>query len=46
MNLSLNDNFVILFVAHGAVLLVSVVERDGDRGLGDAGLAVLVHQFL
>ena len=44
--LSLDDDLVVLFVAHGAVFLVPVVEGDGDRGLRDAGLAVFVNQLL
>ena len=35
-----------MLVAERALALVRVVEGDGHGGLGHAGLAVLVHQFL
>ena len=44
--LSLNDDFVKVFVADGTVFLVPVVECDGHGGLSDSGLTVFVHQLL
>ena len=44
--LSLNDDFVKVFVADGTVFLVPVVERDGHGGLRDSGLTVFVNQLL
>ena len=45
-NLTCNDNFVVVVITQGALLLVAVVESDGHRCLGHAGLTVLVDQFL
>jgi hypothetical protein len=45
-DLTLDDDLVEVFVTHGTVLLVTVVECDGDGGFGDACLTVFVHQFL
>ena len=44
--LSHDGHFVEPLVPDGALLLVAVVEGDGHGGLGDACLAVLVHQLL
>ena len=41
-----DDNFIVLLIALRALLLVSVIEWDWNRGLGDACLSVFVHQFL
>ncbi len=45
-DLTLDDDLVEVFVTHGTILLVTVVECDRDGGFGDACLTVLVHQFL
>ena len=45
-NLTCNDNLVVVVITQGALLLVAVVESDGHRCLGHAGLTVLVHQLL
>lgn len=41
-----HDQLVVLFVPGRRLLLVVVVEHEGDGGLGDAGLALLVHELL
>ena len=41
-----DGDLVEVLVAQGRLLLVSIVESDGDSGLGDARLTVLVHQLL
>lgn len=41
-----DDNFIVLLIALRALLLVSVIEWDWNRGLGDACLSVFVHQLL
>ena len=41
-----DGDLVEVLIAQGRLLLVPVVESDGDSGLGDASLAVLVDQFL
>ena len=41
-----DGDLVEVLVAQGRLLLVSIVESDGDSGLGDARLTVLVDQFL
>lgn len=44
--LSGDGNFIVVVVAKGTLALVRVVKGDGDGGLSDPGLAVLVHQLL
>ena len=41
-----DGHLIVVLVSERRLLLVSVVEGDGDCGLGDASLAVLVDQFL
>ena len=45
-DLPCDGDLVEVLVAQGRLLLVSIVESDGDSGLGDARLTVLVDQFL
>lgn len=44
--LARDGDLSIVVIADGTLLLVRVVEGDGDGGLGDARLAILVHQLL
>ena len=46
MNLSCYCDLGVSFVSERASGAVGVVEDDGDGGLGDAGLALLVYEFL
>lgn len=41
-DLSCNTDGGVLFEADGRLLLVSIVEYDGDAGFGDSGLSALV----
>ena len=41
-----DGHLIVVLVSERRLLLVSVVEGDGDCRLGDASLAVLVDQFL
>ena len=45
-DLASDGNFIVALVTHRALLLVGVVKRDTNGGLRDAGLTVLVYQFL
>jgi len=45
-DLSGDSQLVKVLVAHGAVLLVMVIEDNGHAGLGDACLPLLVDQLL
>ena len=45
-HLAADGDLVDVLVAHGGGLLVLVVEGDGHRRLGHAGLPLLVHQLL
>lgn len=45
-DLSRYRDFIVLLEANGAILLVAIVEDDGNAGLGDSSLSALVDKFL
>ena len=46
LHLSGDGYLIILLITQRALCLVCVVKLDGDSGLGNACLSVLVHQLL
>lgn len=45
-NLASDGDLAAFFIANGTAASVCVVEDDGDSGLRDAGLPLLVHELL
>ncbi len=45
VNLSSDDNFVVLLITDRTLIFVGVVEIDGNVSFGDTGLSVLIDEF-